>query len=170
MTALLIETTRDLATRQAEELKRRRGEKLRRQVLRKLSLNENVLAEITLSIWKWIRETLEEEGFEGRELAGYCQLLLDGIDGRLSGCELLLAKADEAGLTPKAAGLADLEAKLPALREARPKVAGILELATRAPRPIDEAMLKKSKQAVEHGEFVTLNDEYLARLRAGQDF
>jgi len=170
MTALVIEPARDWMARQAEELRRRKGEKMQRQVLRALVWNENVLAEIVLSIWKWIGERLEEEGFEGRELAGYCQLVLDGIDGRLSGYEQLLASAEEASLTPEAAGLPDLLAKLPTLREARSKVAEILDLATRLPRPVDESMLNKSKDAFARGEFVTLDDDYLARLRASQDF
>lgn len=170
MTALLIETARDLTARQAEELRRWKGERLNRQVLRVFVWNEDVLAGITSAIWKWVRETLEEEGFEGRELTEYCQLLLEGIDGSLSRYEQLLTWAAEAGLTPEAIGLSDLEVKLPALREARPKVVEILNLATRPPRPVDEAMLNKSKGAFERGEFVTINDEFLARLREGQDF
>lgn len=169
MTALLIETARNLTERQAEELRRRKGEKLRRQVLRELVWTEDALAGVILSAWKWVRETLEEEGFEGREWAGKCRVLLDGIDGILPAYERFLAWAEEAGLTPEAAGLSDLEAKLPALREARPKVAEILALATRPPRPLDEAKLNESKEAFDRGEFVTVDDEYLARLRAGQE-
>ena len=170
MTALMIEPARDWMARQAEESRRRKGEKLGRQVLRALVWNEDVLAGIVLAIWKWVHETLEEEGFEGRELARHCQLLLDGIDGSLARYEQFTADAEEAGLTPEAAGLRDLEAKLPALREARPKVAEILNLATRPPRPVDEAMLNESKDAFARGEFGVLDDEYLARLRTGQDF
>src|SRR5437867_1478158 len=168
MTALLTETTRDLTTRLGEELRRREGERLKRQVLRNLVRSADALAGIILSAWAWVSETLEGEGFEGRELAGHCQVLLDGIDASLAGHERLLAEA--AGLVPEAAGLRDLEAKLPALREARPKVAAALDLASRAPRPINEATLAEAKGALERGELVTLDDDYLARLRAGQDF
>jgi len=170
MTALLIETTRDLTTRLGEELKRRKGERLQRQVLRSLVLGADALAGIILSAWAWVRETLEEEGFEGRELARKCQVLLDGIDWVLAGYERLLEMAEESGLTPKAAGLHELEAKLPALREARPQVAEALALATRPPRPVDERALAESRTALDRGEFVPLDDEYLARLRAGEDF
>jgi hypothetical protein len=170
MTALLTETAHDLMVRLTEEEKQYVGEKLRRQVVRSLVSSTDVLAGIILSAWKWVRETLEEEGFEGRELAGKCRVLLDGIDWILPAYERFVAQAEEAGLTLGAAGLSDLEAKLPALREARPKVAKILDLATRPTRPIDDEMLNKSKDAFARGEFVTLDDEYLARLRAGQDF
>jgi len=171
MTELLIETARDLTARQAEELRRQKKVgRLKWQVLRGLVRNEDVLAGVILAAWKWVRETLEEEGFEGRDLAGKCRVLLDGIDGSLSRYKQFVADAEEAELTPEAAGLSDLEAKLPALREARPKVAETLELATRPPRPIDETRLNESKGAFQRGEFVTLEDEYLARLRAGQDF
>jgi hypothetical protein len=170
MTPLLIETTRDLTTRQTEELRRRKGERLRRQMLRTLVSNEGALAGFTLSAWKWVRESLEEEGFEGRELAGYCRVLLDGIDGILAGYEQLLAQAEESGLNPDEAGLPELAAKLPALRDVRPKVAELLDLATRPPRPVDEAMLNQARGAIDRGEFVTIDEEYLARLRAGEDF
>ncbi len=170
MTTLLIETARDLTARQAEELRRRKGEKLRRPVVRDLVWNENVIARVILSLWKWVRETREEEGFEGRELAGKCRVLLDGIDGSVARYEQFVADAEQAGLTPEAVGLSDLEAKLPALREARPKVVEILNLATRPPLPVDEAILNKSRDALDRGEFVTINAEYLARLRAGRDF
>jgi hypothetical protein len=170
MTALLTDTTRDLATWLSEELKQRKGERLKRQVLRNLVWSADVLAGITLSAWAWVRETLEGEGFEGGELAGYCRVLLDGIDGSLAGYERLLALAEESGLTAEAAGLGDLEAKLPSLREARPRVAGALDLATRPPRPIDEAKLAESRAALDRGEFVAIDDEYLARLRAGGNF
>jgi hypothetical protein len=170
MTALLTETTRDLTTRLGEELRLREGEKLRRRVLRNLVRSADALAGITLSAWSWVRETLEGEGFEGRELAGYCQVLLDGIDGTLAGYERLLALTNESGLPPEAAGLPDLEAMLPALREARPQVAGVLGLATRAPRPVEEAMLAGSQAALDRGEFVTVDDDYLARLQADGDF
>jgi hypothetical protein len=170
MTALLNETTRDLTTRLGEELRRREGERLRRPVLRHLVRSADALAGITLSAWTWVRETLEGEGFEGCEMARHCRVLLDGIDGGLAGYERLLALAEASGLSPEAAGLHDLEAKLPALREARPTVAGALGLATRPPRPVDEALLTESRAALERGEFVTVDDAYLARLRAGGDF
>ncbi len=171
MTALLIEPTRDLTTRLGEELKRPKGEILERRILRNLVWGANALAVITLSAWAWVCETLEEEGFEGRELAGYCQVLLDGIDGTLAGYERLLAWAEESSRTPEAARLLQsLETRLPALREARPKVAAVLALATRPPRPVDEATLAESRAALDRGEFVTVDDESLARLRAGEDF
>lgn len=170
MTALLIETARDLMAQQADELRRGKGEKLSRRLLRALVWNQDTLAGIMLSLWKWVRETLEEEGFEGRDLAKHCQLLLDGIDGSLLGYERFLSWSEEYGLTPETVGLPDLAAKLPALREARAELAEILDLATRPPRSVDEAMLNESKAAFERGEFVTLDDEYLARQQAGQDF
>jgi hypothetical protein len=170
MTALLTDTTRDMTSRLGEELRRRQGEKLRRQVLRNLVWTADSLTGITLSAWAWVRETLEREGFEGLELAGYCQVLLDAIDGGLAGYDQLLALAQTSGLTPEAAGLQDLEAKLPALRDARPKVAETLRLATRPPRPVDAAALAESKAAFERGEIVTIDDQYLARLRATGTF
>ncbi|MGH7172965.1 MAG: hypothetical protein ACRELG_22005 [Gemmataceae bacterium] len=94
-------------------------------------------------------------------------MLLDGIDGSLARYEQFLAQAEEAGLTLEASGLSDLGTKLPALREARPKIVETLDLASRPPRPVDEAMLSESKSALDRGEFATINDEYLARLRAG---
>src|SRR5712692_2405382 len=170
MTALLTETTRDLTSRLGEELKRKRGEKLMRQVLRNLVRSADALAGITLSAWAWVHETLEREGFEARELAGYSQVLLDAIDGSLAGYEQLLAMAETSSLTAEAAGLQDLEAKLPALRDARPKVAETLRLATRPPRIVDDATLAESSAAIERGEFVTVDDDYLARLRASGNF
>jgi hypothetical protein len=171
MTAQLEKTARDLMKRQAKEARRRKkAARRKRQVLRDLVWNENVLAGIILSLWKWVRETLEQDGFEGRELVSKCQVLLAGIDGCLTRYEQFVVDAEEAGLTSEAVRLQDLEVQLPALREARPKVAELLDFSTRPPRSIDEAMLNKSKEAAEHGEFVTLDDEYLARLRAGQDF
>jgi hypothetical protein len=170
MTALLTETAHDLTARLDEELRQREGERLRRQVLRNLVKSADALAAITLSAWTWVRETLEEEGFEGGELARHCRVLLDGIDGVLAGHEQLLALVEASGLTPETAGLSDLEVKLPVLREARPKVAGTLDLATRPSRPVEEGMLAESRAALERGEFVVLDAEYLARLRAGEDF
>jgi hypothetical protein len=172
MTTLLTDTARDLTTQldeglRREELRRQKGEK---QLTRRIAWNADALAGITLSIWEWVRETLEEKGFEARELAGYCRLLLEGIDLGLSGYEKLLAMAKEDSLTPEAAGLRGLEAKLPDLREARPKVAEMLDLATRQPRPVDEARLAESGAALQRGEFVNIDEEYLARLRAGEDF
>lgn len=170
MTTLLTDTTRDMATRLDEELRRRKGERLKRQVLRNLVWTADALAGIILSAWTWVRETLEGEGFEGRELAEHCQVVLDGIDGALVGYEQLLRMAERSGLTPDAVGLQDLEAKLPALREARPQVIQLLQLADRLPQPIDATVLAESKAALERGKFVTINDEHLARLRAGEDF
>src|SRR5258708_4001631 len=109
MTALLTETTRHLTSRLDEGLKRQKGEKLKRQVLRTLVWNADALAGFTLSSWTWVRETLAGEGFQGRELAAYCQVLLDGIDGSLAGYDQLLVLAQASGLTPEAAGLRDLE-------------------------------------------------------------
>jgi hypothetical protein len=63
MAALLTETTRDLAARLGEELRRRQGQKLKRQVLRHLVGGADVLAGISLSAWAWVWETLEGEGF-----------------------------------------------------------------------------------------------------------
>jgi hypothetical protein len=171
MTTLLAETARDLTAQLDAELKQRRqGEKLNQQLLRQLTWNADTLAGITLSLWKWVCNALEGEGFEGRELAQYCRLLLEGIDTSLAGHERLVAMAEASGLPPESTGFLDLEAKLPALREARPKVAAMMDFATRTPRPVDEATLAASKGAVERGEFVTLDDEYLARLRAGEEF
>jgi len=70
MTALLTDTTGDLTTRLNEELRRSGGERLSLQALRNLATSgAAALAGITLSAWKCVRETLEEEGLEGRELA-----------------------------------------------------------------------------------------------------
>jgi hypothetical protein len=166
MTALLTEMTRDLTARLGEELALREGAKLKRQVLRSLVGATDVLARITLSAWKWVCETMEGEGFEGMELARHCKVLLDGLDGSLTGYERLLVLTEASGLTPEAAGLRDLEANLPALREARPKVAGVLNLASRPPRPADETALADSRAALDRGEFVTIDEEYLARIRS----
>jgi hypothetical protein len=144
MTVLLTETTRSLTTRLGEELRRQQGEKPRQQVLRALVRSADALAGITLSAWTWVRETLEGEGFEARELAQHCQVLLDGIDESLAGYERLLALAEESDLTPSAAGLDTLANKLSALREARPKVAALLGLAARPARPVDEATLAET--------------------------
>lgn len=152
-----------------EEEKQYIGRKLIRQVVRIHVSSADVLAMMVLKAWSGLRETLEGEGFEGRQLARQCKLLLDAIDWILPAHERFLAQSEECGLTPEGAGLPDLEAKLPALREARLKSAEMLDFATRPSRPINEAMLNKSKEAVERGEFAILDDEYLARLRAGQD-
>jgi hypothetical protein len=170
MTTLLKDMTHGLTTRLGEELRRQEGERLSRRLLRTLAVNADVLAGITLSAWKWVRETLEAEGFEGRELAEYCRVLLEGIDLGLTGYERLLVQAKDSNLSTEAAGLRDLEAKLPALREARTEVAGALALATRRPRPVDAAKLAESTVAFQRGEFVNIDEEYLARLRAGEDF
>jgi hypothetical protein len=170
MTALLTETIRDLTTRLDEALMRWQGEKLTRRELRNLVGSTDVLAGIILSTWKWLRDTLEEEGFEGRELKRRCQLMLYGIDWILAAHERFLARAAASGLTAEAAGLRDLEAKLPALREARPNVDATLSVASRPPRSVEKTVLADSKAALERGEFITVDDDYLARLRAGEDF
>lgn len=170
MTALLTETACDLMARLTEEEKRWKGERLKRQVVRILVFSADIMAETILKAWKWVRETLEVEGFEGRQLARQCQLLLDGIDWLLPAYERFLAQAVASGLTPEDAGLPDLQAQLPALRDERPKVAELLGLVTRPLRPVDEAMLAESRAAFDRGEFVTIDDDYLARLRAGEDF
>jgi hypothetical protein len=174
MTELLTEPTRDLTTRlddelKREELRRRQGERLERRGLLTLVSGADTLAYIVLAVWKRVRETLASEGFEGGELTRHCQILLDGIDGILTGYDQLRKMAEASGLTPEAAGLGDLETKLPALREARPEVALVLGLATRPPRPVDGQALAESRAALDRGEFVTINDDYLARLRAGED-
>lgn len=170
MTALLMQTTRHLTTLLDEELKRQEGQKLTGPALRHFARGIDALAEITLSAWAWVRETLEDEGFEGRQLAGHCRALTDGIDGCLSGYERLLALTAASGLKAEDAGLPALEAKLPALREARPKVAEALTVATRPPRPIDEKRLAEGIAASKRGECIVLDDEYIARLRAGGNF
>jgi hypothetical protein len=177
MVALLTETRawtkrlhEELNQQEAEELRQQKGERIRRRLLRQLAWQADALAGVMLAAWKWIQDTLEEEGFEGRELVGYCEVLLEGINEGLTGHDRLLALAREAALTPEAIGLRDLEAKLPALREARPKVAELLALATRPPRPVDEKVLAESSAALARGEFVTINDEYLRRIQAGEDF
>lgn len=169
MTALLPETTRDLTKRLDAELKRLEGEKLTRQELRNLVGSTDVLAGIILSTRKWLRETLEEEGFEGRELMRHCRVLLDGIDWILAAHERFRAQAAASGQTAEIAGLRDLKAKLPALREIRPNVVAALSLAARPSRPVEEAMLADSKAALEKGGFITVDDDYLARLRAGEE-
>lgn len=169
MTSLLAETAHDLMVRLSEEEKRKIGKKPIRSAVRSHVSSADVLALMTLKGWDGIRETLEGEGFEGRQLARECKCLLEAIDWLLAAYQRLLAQAEECRLTPETVGLSDLEAKLSALQEARPKVAELLEFASRVPRPVDEALLNESKAAVERGEFVTLDDEYVARLRAGQD-
>src|SRR5258707_3567949 len=98
MTALLTRTTRDLTTRLNRELKRREGDRLKRRALQHLARSADALGTITLSVWTWVRDTLEREGFEGRALARHCRVLLDGIDGALTGYERLLALAEVSGL------------------------------------------------------------------------
>src|SRR5262245_15332864 len=115
MTALLTETTRDLTKRlheelnqqAAERLRQQKGERLRRQMLRQVVWGADALAGIILSACKWIWETLERDGFEGRELANYCGVLLEGIDESLTGYERLLALTEAADLTREAVGLPD---------------------------------------------------------------
>jgi hypothetical protein len=170
MTALLMDTTQNLTTRLGEELGRQDAGRLRRKVLRRLIWDTEALAGITLSAWKWVRESLEAEGFEGRELIRHCQIILEGINRGLVGYEHLRKLAEESGLTSGVAGLKELEAKLPALQEARAAVGQALSLADRPPRPVDGKVLAESEAALERGEFVTLDDQYLDRLRAGEDF
>src|SRR5262249_9001814 len=111
----------------------------------------------------------EGEGFEASELTRHCQILLDGIDGSLAGYERLVELARASGLTPETAGLRDLEAKLPALRVARPDVARALDLALPPRGPIHASVIAQSQAALDRGEFVNIDDDYLARLRAGED-
>src|ERR1051326_789826 len=99
MTTLLLEPTHDWITRLNDELKRWKGERLQRQVLREIVWSADVIAWVTLSAWKWGRETLESDGIEGRKLAEYCQVLLEGIDMSLAGHERLMQMAESAGLT-----------------------------------------------------------------------
>src|SRR5262245_52937542 len=129
MTALLVETTHDLTARLGERL--RQSATLRPGAVRDLARGADALAGLVLSAWAWACETLEGEGFEGADLARHCRVLLEGIDEALAAHAGLLALAGPSGLTPEAAGLQGLESKLPALREARPKVEAALALATR---------------------------------------
>ncbi len=99
MTALLTETAHDLMLRLTEEEKRYVGEKLRGQMVRGLVSGTDLMAETILKAWKWVRETLEGEGFEGRQLAHQCPLLLDGIDWILPAYARFLAQAEASGLT-----------------------------------------------------------------------
>ena len=170
MSALLIDITHAFTTRLGEELTPQEGERLTRKVLRGIAGDTDVLAGISLRAWTWVRETLEGEGFEGRELTRHCKVLDEGIKGCLVGYERLQKQAEESGLTAEAAGLRDLEAKLPALREARDAIGQALRLAAQPSRPVDDKALADSAAALERGEFVTLDDQYLARLRAGADF
>ena len=170
MTTLLMDITQDFATRLSEELSQQEGERLTRKVLRRVVGTTDGLAGIALRAWKWVRETLEEEGFEGRELVGHCKVLDEVMKGCLVGYERLLKQAEESGLTADDAGLQELEAKLPALREARAAIGQVLSLAAKPSRPVDEKALADSAAALVRGEFVTLDDQYLARLRAGEDF
>jgi hypothetical protein len=95
---------------------------------------------------------------------------LDAIDWILAAHERFQAQAAASGLTAEAVGLRDLEAKLPALREARSNVSASLSIATRPPRSVEETVLADSKAAFERDEFITVDDDYLARLRSGEDF
>src|SRR5262249_22939910 len=113
MTALLIEPARGLTAALGEEMRRHKGEQLSRQGLRDLVRGADTLAGILLSAWASVRERLAAEGFEGRDLAQKCQVLLDGIDESLTGYEQLVEMAKESGSTPEVAGLPDLEARLP---------------------------------------------------------
>lgn len=168
MTARLTETVEDSLERLIEEEKRCVGEKATRHALRSLASNADILAKMILKAWKWLQETLEAEGFEGRQLADRCRVLVEAMDWILLAHERFLAQAKAAGLTAEDAGLQDPEAKLPALREALPKVAALLGLASRSPHPVEEARLVESKNAVARGAFINIDDEFLARLRAGE--
>ena len=169
MTMLLMETARDLTTRLDHELRRPNGEKPKRQALRNLARSADALAGLILSAWVWVSETLEEEGFEGRELAQHCQVLVNGIDECLFAHQKILEGTTVCGLTPISAGLDDLEGKLPALREVRSNVTRILALATRPPRPIDESMLAEARRAIERGELIKVDEQLLSRLETGED-
>jgi hypothetical protein len=170
MTALLPETVCDLMARLTEEEKRWAGEKWKRQVVRNLASSTDVLAGIILAAWNGVRETLELEGFEGQWLGRQCKQLLDGIDWILPAYERFVAQGQESGLTSEDARLQDLEAKLPALREARPRIAEVFGLTMQPAKPIDGEMLAASRTAFERGEFVIADEGYLTRLRAGQPF
>jgi hypothetical protein len=161
-----METTRGLTVRLGEELRLKRGESLRRQVLCNLVKSADILAELTLSAWAWVSETLEREGFEGQELTEYCQILLGGIDATLKSHQLLRAKAQSLGISNEIAGLHGLEAKLPSLENIRPKIAEVLGLASPPHRSVDESKLAESTAAIEKGQFVSLDNDYLDRLKA----
>src|SRR4051812_45315557 len=88
-TALLPELARDLAARLTQELDRRQGQKLGRAAFRDLARSVGVLADVVLSAHAWVRETLEEEGFEGRALAECSRAILEGADAALGAFDRL---------------------------------------------------------------------------------
>jgi 2-phospho-L-lactate guanylyltransferase (CobY/MobA/RfbA family) len=158
MTAILTEATRDLTTRLSEALGQQKKEKLARRMLRNLVRAEDALVTITLSAWNSVCEAVEAEGFEARELAAQCKVLLDGINLSLGAYEKFLEIAEASEISPKEAGLEEVKARLPLLKEVQPKIASLLEFATRPPKPLDEARLNKAREDFECGRFVTLND------------
>jgi hypothetical protein len=157
MTAILTEATQDLTARLSEALGQQKQDKLARRILRNLVRAEEALVNITLSAWNSVCEALEAEGFEGRELAAQCQVLLDGIIVALGACDKLRESAAASGISLGEAGLVELESRITLLREIQPKIASLLELATRPPKPLDEARLDKARQDFEAGRFITLN-------------
>jgi hypothetical protein len=158
MTAILTEATHDLTARLSEALGQLKKEKLARRMLRNLVRADGALANITLSAWNSVCEALEAEGFEGRELAAQCKVLLDGVNLSLGAYEKLLEIAEASEISPQEAGLEEVKARIPLLEEVQPKIALLLELATRPAQPIDEARLNKSLEDFECGKFITLND------------
>lgn len=158
MTAILTEATQDLTARLSQALGQQKKEKLARRMLRNLVRAEDALVAITVSAWNSVCEALEAEGFEGRELAAQCQVLLDGINVSLGAYDKLRDIATASEISPIEAGLVELESKIPLLKEVQTKIASLLELATRPPKPLDETRLKKSLEDFECGRFVTLND------------
>jgi hypothetical protein len=170
MTTLLVDTARDLATRLGNELKLRRGEKVFQLKLRELVEASDALIGIILTCCAGLRETLEREGCEGRRLAKYSKGLLEVTDSALAEGDETLGLANNVGVDSTEAGLPQLSSKLAALRESRPYLADVVAMATRPPRPIDEARMAESDAALERGEFVNVDDEYLRRLHAGEDY
>jgi hypothetical protein len=80
MTALLTETARGLTTRLDEELRQRKGKRLKRQLLQPRVERPTPWQESSSPPGRGSADA-GGEGFEGAGLAGYCQVLLDGIDG-----------------------------------------------------------------------------------------
>jgi 2-phospho-L-lactate guanylyltransferase (CobY/MobA/RfbA family) len=158
MTAILTEATHDLTARLSEALGQQKKEKLARRMLRNLVRAEDALVTITLSAWNSVCEAVEAEGFEARELAAQCKVLVDGINLSLGAYEKFLEIAEASEISPKEAGLEEVKARLPLLKEVQPKIASLLEFATRPPKPLDEARLSKAQEDFECGRFVTLND------------
>jgi 2-phospho-L-lactate guanylyltransferase (CobY/MobA/RfbA family) len=158
MTAILTEATHDLTARLSEALGQQKKEKLARRMLRNLVRAEDALANITLSAWNSVCEAVEAEGFEGRELAAQCQILLDAINVSLGAYHKLHDIAAASEISPDEAGLVELESKIPLLKEVQPKIASLLQFTTRPPKPLDEVRLNKAREDFECGRFVTLND------------